>query len=319
MLRKAGILVTFIATSFMVLSARAADWPARVFAPYMYLGADDNFKLTECDDACGQKHYTLAFIIADKDGNPAWDGRFPLEENRYADQVDAIRKRGGDLIVSFGGEAGKELALLEPDVDKLQAKYQAVIDRYHFTWLDFDIEGKAMKDHDANHRRNAAIKNLQAKYPNLIVSFTVPVDPNGMNEESVKMMSDAKSQGVKVHSANVMTMYFGPKFNKKMNMIEMCTASADKAHEQTTAIDPAIQVGLCPMIGHNEDMHEDFTVSDAKQLADWAGKQPWICSMSFWCSNRDAGPSKKKDGNTESGLPQQPWDFSKAFQTFAAR
>ena len=42
----------------------AADWPSRVFAPYMYLGAGDNFKLTACDDACGQKFFTLAFIIA---------------------------------------------------------------------------------------------------------------------------------------------------------------------------------------------------------------------------------------------------------------
>ena len=41
-----------------------AGWPARVFAPYLYVGAGDNFKLTDCDDQCGQKFYTLAFIIA---------------------------------------------------------------------------------------------------------------------------------------------------------------------------------------------------------------------------------------------------------------
>ncbi len=301
-----------------IYSPARADWPARVFIPYMYLGAGDDFKLTDCDDACGQKTYTLAFIIAGKDGNPAWDGRWALDENRYADQIDAIRKRGGDVVISFGGEAGKEIALVEPDVEKLQKKYEDVIDRYKFTWLDFDIEGKAMKDHDANHRRNTCIKNLQAKYPGLVVSFTVPVDPDGMNAESIKMMTDAKEQGVKIHSANIMTMYFGPKFNKKMSMVEMCTASANKAHEQTTAIDPAIQIGLCPMIGHNGEMKEDFTVDDAKQLADWSLKQPWICSLSFWCSNRDAKAAAKKNGNTESGVTQQPWDFSKAFQAFAA-
>lgn len=296
-----------------------AEFPARVFAPYMYLGAGDDFKITDCDDACGQKFYTLAFIIAGKDNNPAWDGRWPMEENRYADQIDQIRKRGGDVIVSFGGEAGKEIALVEPDVEKLQAKYEAILDRYHFTWLDFDIEGKAMKDHDANHRRNMVIKNLQAKNPNLIVSFTVPVDPDGMNAESVTMMNDAKQQGVKIHSANIMTMYFGPKFNKKMSMLEMCTASANKAREQTTAIDPAIQIGLCPMIGHNEQMKEDFTVDDAKNLTDWAIKQPWICSQSFWCSNRDAGKAKKKNGNTDSGLPQEPWAFTNAMKAITGK
>ena len=50
----------------------------------MYIGSGDNFKLTDCDDACGLKHYTLAFIIALQDGRgkdakylkePSWDGR----------------------------------------------------------------------------------------------------------------------------------------------------------------------------------------------------------------------------------------------------
>ena len=50
-------------TSFLVLGsavvASAANWPARVFAPYMYIGAGDHFQITECDDACGQKFYTI--------------------------------------------------------------------------------------------------------------------------------------------------------------------------------------------------------------------------------------------------------------------
>ncbi len=96
-----------------------ADWPSRVFAPYVYLGWGDHFKLTDCDDACGQKFYTLAFVIAAQEGRgllatfkaePAWDGRTPMSENLYTEQIDAIRKRGGDVLVSFGGEAGKDLA-----------------------------------------------------------------------------------------------------------------------------------------------------------------------------------------------------------------
>jgi hypothetical protein len=284
----------------------------------MYLGSGDDFKLTDCDDTTGQKFYTLAFIIAGKDKQPAWDGRWALSENRYADQIDAIRKRGGDCIVSFGGEAGKEIALVESDVAKLQAMYEAVIDQYKFTWLDFDIEGKAMKDHDANHRRNTVIKNLQAKYPGLIVTFTVPVDPDGMNRESIKMMQDAKDQGVKIHAANIMTMYFGPRFNTKMSMLDMCTASAIKAHEQAQAIDPAIQISLCPMIGHNGSMKEDFTVDDAKKLTEWAQKQSWVSGTTFWCSNRDAQEGKS-NGNTRSGLDAKPWDFTNAMKSFTRK
>ncbi len=162
-------------------AAAKAEWPAKVFAPYMYLGSGDSFKLTDCDDACGLKHYTLAFIIADKENNPAWDGRTPMEKDLYHDQIDAIRKRGGDVIVSFGGEAGKDLAQVEEDLMALEKKYQSVIDHYKFTWLDFDIEGKALGDTKANERRNAVIAKLQAKNPGLVISFTVPVDPNGVS------------------------------------------------------------------------------------------------------------------------------------------
>ena len=136
----ATIIVLSLLADLFVNSACAA-WPAKVFAPYMYLGTGDHFKLTRCDDECGQKFYTLAFIISDKSNNPAWYGRIPMEKNLYADQITAIRDRGGDVIVSFGGAAGKEIALVETNIETLQEKYQSVIDRYKFNWLDFDIEG----------------------------------------------------------------------------------------------------------------------------------------------------------------------------------
>src|SRR4051812_22079666 len=120
-------------TCMLFLCAQTfAEFPTKVSIPYMYLGAGDDFKLTDCDDACGQKFYTLAFIIADKENKPAWDGRWALSENRYHDQIKAIRDRGGDVVVSFGGEAGKEIALVETDIDKLQTMYDDVIQRYNF-------------------------------------------------------------------------------------------------------------------------------------------------------------------------------------------
>src|SRR5437868_4121407 len=150
------MLKTIVALVLVVPAVAArGEWPSRVFAPYMYIGADDNFKLTECDDACGLKHYTLAFIIARQDRRgpgakylpePSWDGRVPMEQNLYKDQIEAIRKRGGDVIVSFGGEAGRELAIVIEDPKELEKAYQSIIDRYHFTWLDFDVEGSNLED-----------------------------------------------------------------------------------------------------------------------------------------------------------------------------
>jgi hypothetical protein len=293
------------------------DWPQRVFAPYVWLGSNDGFQITQCEEVTAQKHFTLAFIIADKDGHAAWFGRVPMEKNLYADQIETIRKHGGDLIISFGGAAGPELGLANDDAAKLESEYQSVIDRYKFTWADFDIEGKALRDQQANSRRNQAIAGIQKKNPALRVTFTLPVDPNGISRSAQTLLADAKTKGVKVFSANIMVMDFGARFSKDKKMSDLAIASALKTREQIEAIDPAIQVGLCPMIGQNDVKEEIFTLEDAKTLRDWAAKQPWICSLTFWSVNRDTGKPGRREGTTRSGIDQHPWDFTRIFQQFA--
>ncbi|HTR41086.1 MAG TPA: chitinase [Pseudomonadales bacterium] len=300
-----------------ILTTSGADWPGKVFAPYMYIGAGDHFQLTKCDDACGQKFYTIAFIIADHQGNPAWDGRWPMKENRYADQINAIRARGGNVIVSFGGADGTEIAIAETNEATLQAKYQSVIDQYKLSWLDFDIEGDALTNAAANSRRNTALVALQARNPGLMISYTLPVDPNGISTESQHLLAEAVAKGVKVHSANVMTMDFGAHFSKGKKMSDVSIASALKAHEQCQAISPDIQIGLTPMIGQNDERGEVFTQDDAVALKKWAEEQPWICSLSFWAVNRDVyHPGKDKTGNDTSGVPQKPWEYTTIFEPF---
>jgi hypothetical protein len=298
------------------LSTARAGWPPRVFAPYMFLGSGDRFQLTDCDDACSQKYYTLAFIISDKSNNPAWYGRIPMERNLYTNQITTIRARGGDVLVSFGGEDGREIALVETNVAALEAKYQSVMDRYHFTWLDFDIEGRALQNTEANRRRNAALARLQARNPGLTISYTLPVDPTGIPDDAQRLLADARNKGLKVHSANIMTMDFGTKFSGGKKMSDVSIASALKAREQCAPIDPAIQIGLTPDIGQNDVKSEVFSLDDARELIRWAKTQPWVCSVSFWSSNRDNGRPGRNNSNIRSGIQQEPWAFTKIFQTF---
>lgn len=311
---KALLLIALLGATGAVFGA---EWPARVFAPYMYVGAGDHLQLTECDDACRQKFYTLAFIIADKTGAPAWDGRFPLDQNFFATEITAIRSRGGDVIVSFGGADGTEIGISETNTAALAARYQSIIDRYHLTWLDFDIEGDSLARTNANARRDFVLAALQKTNPGLRITFTLPVDPDGISDDSRKMLADATAQGVKVFSANVMTMDFGADFSKGKKMSDVSIASVLKAHDQCHAIDPGIQMGVTAMIGQNDVHTEVFSQADATALEQWAESQPWICSLSFWASNRDAGISVKgKNENTTSGIDQKPWEFTLIFQPF---
>jgi hypothetical protein len=323
-------------------SARA-EWPARVFAPYMYLGDSDHFKLTDCADACGLKHYTLAFIIARQDGygkdakyfpEPSWYGRIPIGENLYHDQIDAIRKRGGDVSMSFGGEGGKEMANVIDDPIALAAAYQKVVDQYQFTWLDFDVEGNNLEQGELDsERRNTALASLQKKNPGLIISYTLPVDPDGISAASQALLADAKVKGVNVHSANLMVMFFGKRFvGKGKSEGELGVESAKAAYAQIQKIDPAIQIGLCPCLGRNGSESEVFDLADAKTLKTFADKTPWICSLHYWSINDDAArPRRRKDVTSVTNTmvvvtsstntvmvpsDQQPWAFANIFKSF---
>ncbi|MDR3457066.1 MAG: hypothetical protein P4N60_06440 [Verrucomicrobiae bacterium] len=335
-------LLAVLALAAAAVNVHAA-WPDKVFAPYMYVGAGDHFKLTDCANQCGLKFYTLAFIIARQDGDgknavyhpePSWDGRTPIADNFYHDQIDALRQRGGDVIMSFGGEAGKELANLIHDPAKLEAAYQQVIDQYKFTWLDFDVEGNNLDQGRADsERRNTVLAALQKKNPGLIISFTLPVDPDGISDASQALLADAVKQGVKVHSANLMVMYFGKDFiNKGKSEGQLGVESANAAHAQLQKIDPAIRVGLCPCLGRNGSAAEVFGLDDAKTLKAFADKTPWICSLHYWSINDDvAKPRKQKvvtsttnatgivsyTTNRVSVPSEQPsWAFAKIFQPF---
>lgn len=330
-------LLFSVALFALIVSASGAfaQWPARVFAPYMYIGAGDNFKLTDCDDSCGLKYYTLAFIIALQEGNgksatytnqPSWDGRIPIEQNLYHDQIDAIRKRGGDVIMSFGGEGGKEMANVVDDPVALEAAYQKVLDQYKFTWLDFDVEGNNL-DHGkvASEHRNTALANLQKKNPGLIISYTLPVDPEGISEASCALLADAMAKGVKVHSANLMVMFFGKKFvNKSKTEGELGIESANAAYAQIQKIDSTIQIGLCPCLGRNGSADEVFNLQDAETLKAFADKTPWVCSLHYWSINDDAArPSQKRKAaavnttNTVAAAGEgQAWAFAKIFESF---
>jgi len=241
-----------------------------------------------------------------------------MDQNFYADQINAIRARGGDVIVSFGGEAGTEMALADKDAASLEADYQSIIDRYKLTWLDFDIEGRALRNTAANQRRNAALAELQKKNHGLIISYTLPVDPNGLDKNSIELLTDAVAKGLQVHSVNIMTMDFGPYFSRGKKMSDVSIVSALKAYQQCQSIDPSILIGLTPMIGQNDEKTEIFTQDDARALENWASSHSWVCSMSFWSVNRDAGNPGKKNNNTHSGIQQEPWEFSNIFQTFIA-
>ncbi|MEV7520270.1 cellulose binding domain-containing protein [Streptomyces sp. NPDC091371] len=289
------------------------------FAPYVDTSLYPAYDLVDTAAKTGVKEFHLAFITSGGGCAPLWGGVTDLAGDRVASQIGALRAKGGDVRVSFGGAAGHELALNCATVEELAAAYGKVIDQYRLTKVDFDIEGAALPDTAANARRAQAIARLQKSHPGLDVAFTLPVMPEGLTQPGVALLADARKNGVRVDSVNIMAMDYGPAYSGDMGQYAIQAATATQAQlKGVLGLSDAAAwkaVAVTPMIGVNDVTSEVFTVSDAAQLVDFAASKG-IGRLAMWSATRDkqcaAGAVAYADATCSSVL-QQPLAFTKAF------
>jgi chitinase len=294
-----------------------SSWPEKVFAPYVDVMLWPTFSINDCLSKTGQKYYTLAFMNSDGSGNPAWGGITKLEDNFYANEINNIRSKGGDVIVSFGGANGTELAQSNTDAAKLQAKYQSVIDKYKLTYIDFDIEGAAVSDKASIDRRSKAIKGLQAANPNLTIAFCLPVLPSGLTEDGLYVLKSAKAAGVRIDAVNVMAMDFGDNSapNPSGKMGDYAIKSAQSTYSQCNNLGISTKIGITPMIGVNDVQSEVFKQADAKNLLLFAQSTSWVKTIAMWSVNRDNG--KGGPLYQSSNILEADYEFVNIFKAFS--
>lgn len=138
------------------------------FAPYVDTSLYPPFSLVSTAQATGVKQFNLAFVVSGGSGGctPEWGGVTAIGGDPVAAQISALRAIGGNVRISFGGEAGSELALTCTSVSQLEAAYQQVISAYEVDKIDFDIEGAAVA--------NTAAKRPTPRSPARSASVTPP-------------------------------------------------------------------------------------------------------------------------------------------------
>ncbi|MEU0117363.1 cellulose binding domain-containing protein [Streptomyces bobili] len=288
------------------------------FAPYVDTSLHPAFDLLAAATATGVKDYNLAFVTDGGGCTPKWGGVTDLASDGVAAQIGALRARGGDVRVSFGGAAGSELGTTCASADALAAAYGKVVDAYRLTKVDFDVEGGALSDAAANTRRAQAIATLQRQHPGLDVSFTLPVMPEGLTQDGVNLLADAKAGGVRITTVNIMAMDYGPAYSGDMGTYAEQAATATQAQIKSVLglSDSAAwkTVAVTPMIGVNDVVSEIFTVEDATQLAAFA-EAKGLGWLSMWSATRDKQcPSPKNTADaTCSSITQAPNAFTRAF------
>jgi hypothetical protein len=244
-----------------------ADIPDQVFAPYVDTTLWPPFDFVELARDEGVKYVTLAFVVADPaTSEPSWGGYYSVDSGYRGDQIDALRDLGGEVLVSFGGAAGTPLAAAIPNVGDLTQAYQAVIDQYDLTWIDFDVEGFWVTDEASVDRRSQAIRNLQDQAAidgkPLEVWFTLPVLPSGLTNDGLYVVESALSHGVDIGGVNIMAMDYGDSAapNPEGQMGDYAIDAAESLFDQMRgAYDAAgipvtdselwSLVGVTPMIG----------------------------------------------------------------------
>ncbi|MFF7635564.1 chitinase [Kitasatospora sp. NPDC008050] len=263
------------------VQSAASAFPAHYAAPYLQISGSDAADLAADRKASGVRYYTLAFLTPKSGCTPMWEGGND-SLGAFTSQVNAVKSAGGNVIISFGGEAGGELAQTCTSVSALTAAYANVVKTYGVTRLDFDIEGSVLDDSAANSRRDQALAALQKSDPSVQIDYTVPVDPTGLESNALSLLKDAKSKGVQVNLVNIMTMDFGDGQNALKDAESAANATAGQlagVYGGSTA-QAFGRLGLTPIAGRNDD-NENFTQANATTLESFAAAKG-VQELSFW-------------------------------------
>ncbi|TJZ73477.1 hypothetical protein FAZ21_09790 [Chitiniphilus eburneus] len=272
---------------------------ATEIAPYfeMWYGGDTSYPaptLASAQQQLGMKGVTLAFTIAkngscdisnDGSGNNLLDGTMK-------DDIANFSRGGGRVVMSFGGAAGTYVEAV-CSVDQMVAMIEGMIQRHNIRSVDFDVEGGQLSNTALNNTRNSALKQLQAKYPDLFVSFTLPVLPTGLTSPGVAVVRSAAQAGVRVDLVNVMAMDYGSSISNGKKMGDLAVQAATSLFSQIKPIFPTktdaelwAMIGVTPMIGQNDISTEVFTLADAQTLTAFA-QQKGLGRIAWWSFQRD--------------------------------
>ncbi|AFY61162.1 cellulose binding domain-containing protein [Synechococcus sp. PCC 6312] len=310
------------------------------FAPYVDIALWPTPNLGDIARQTGVKSFNLAFITAE-DGNlarGAWGGygAYSVNQSFFKSQINALRAIGGDVILSFGGAFGRELAEVAKTVTEAKNAYRQVIDAYGVTRLDFDIEGAAVADPVSIARRSQALAELQKEYAakgiNLDIRLTLPVLPSGLTPDGLNVVRSALQAGVNLNLINIMAMNFGaneaPPSQGTMGDYTIKAARSTQAQVKSLYASVGIsltnaqawgKIGLTPMIGRNDIATEVFTQADALKVFNFA-ESVGIGMMSMWSIGRDQAPANGNFNSpatyNHSSINQTPWEFAKLFAPY---
>lgn len=282
-------------------------------APYEYLGWGDPQNPTDVMAATGTKWFTLAFILSDGGCNPKWDGSRPLTGGSDESAIQAIRAKGGDVVVSAGGWSGAKLGEKCGNAGALAGAYQKVIDAYHLRALDIDIENTEFANATVRKRVVDALKIVKAKNPGIITYLTMGTTPEGPDANGKDLIAKGAAAGLDNDGWTVMPFDFGGHSGTMgqatVSALEGLKSAVKRAYGYGDA-DAYRHIGVSSMNGKTDEADETVTLADFRTILAYA-RQHHIARFAFWSVNRDRQCASGSDGDSCSGVSQDPYAYTK--------
>jgi len=267
--------------------------------------------LGEIYDEIGCEYYFLGFVRPDDtaplsaDGTIrwGWGGFYSLSEKgndgyQYEgikESIENIRERGGDVIVSVGGQLGKAPWTISQNVTKLRDMYLEIVDAYDLSIIDLDVE-EINQGYEQNVANAKAIKRLQDAR-GTEVTLTLPIMPYGYTSTQKNLLRAYIGNGVNLKFINSMTMCYGSEVNEGEDFADASIRAIDNAKEQVKSIyaeygremtDQEVykMLGATVDIGYENQYNPVFTAEMTERVATYAN-QKGLGMFSYWSLNRD--------------------------------
>lgn len=245
-------------------------------SPYIFawgLGNHSAYKTSCLSDvhSIGLKNITLAFLVSDR-----------YEEILSWKEDIAKFKDDINVTLSLGGAAGSFLDHSSSEHVQAQKLVGLLGELKYINRIDLDIEGKSLEDSNIVESWIRIIREVCTYYPNLEFTLTLPVEFDGLNRFAVDVIRRFNRNCIKISFVNLMLMDFYTPLD--------LPSWSDKHIQLLNIVQRQLkmdwsELGVCPMIGENDD-HTKFTLEDWDKLLNFA-VQHKIGLVTFWAINRD--------------------------------
>ncbi|MEO1459280.1 MAG: hypothetical protein AAFV49_17210 [Pseudomonadota bacterium] len=294
----------------------------KAFSPYIDMQLSSSQAVLDLVDEANLSAITLAFMLSSGQDQMGWGGYGDVVNatlyngTPYADVIGQLQAKGVETTVSFGGAFGVEPALAYSSAQALMEGYRSVVGTYGVKSLDFDIEGAAIANTQANDMRSEALALLQAADPTVEISFTLPVLPVGLTADGLALLEGAQAAGVDIDAVRIMTMNYGSFYSTGDGGAD-AIAATEATIAQLASIGLDASVVPIPMIGLNDVRPESFLLEDAQELVDFAKTNDNVSGISMWSLSRDNGSVQGIVSPLGSGISQDDYAFTQIFNTIA--